>query len=127
MNSTFPPEKGFSLLDSLQTELEVDELDIPLPQRNQELSEEGEEPPLEPLTQSTSTKVVFDPDPNLPLFFTLPADGEQGFWRRESYQEMKEIWERDKVELTREWKRRHRDAKKQRRRRGGGGFGDDLE
>jgi hypothetical protein len=48
------------------------------------------------------------------------AEGYVGFWKQETDEEMKEIWEKDKVELTRDWKKRYRDGKKQRKRRGGG-------
>ncbi|EIW66485.1 hypothetical protein TREMEDRAFT_65347 [Tremella mesenterica DSM 1558] len=44
--------------------------------------------------------------------------GEEGFWRQETDAEMEEIWQRDKLDLTREWKTRHRDARKQRKRKG---------
>ena len=50
--------------------------------------------------------------------------GSGGFWRQETDEEMQAIWRRDKLELTREWKKRHREAKKHRKRRGGG---DELE
>jgi len=56
----------------------------------------------------------------------VPEEGEQGFWRHEDDKAMRDIWERDKLELTREYKRRHRDARKQRRRRGGG-LGDEMD
>jgi hypothetical protein len=47
-------------------------------------------------------------------------EGYTGFWKQETDEEMKEIWERDKGDLTRDWKKRFRDGKKQRKRRGGG-------
>lgn len=46
------------------------------------------------------------------------------FWRQETDEEMKAIWEKDRLELTREWKKRHREAKKHRKRRGGNGAED---
>ena len=86
----------------------------------------------------TQAQVTFDP--NLPLFFPLPQDEREGFrgrvrdpfdvakeqgfdWRTfcrtETSEEIRQRWEAEKVELTRDWKRRHREAVKSRRRRGG--------
>lgn len=42
-----------------------------------------------------------------------------GFYRTESSEEIVKRWEEVKVDLTRDWKRRHREAVKSRRRRGG--------
>jgi len=84
-------------------------------------------------------------DPTLPLFFPLPPSlqsqapqqtgrqkymftiaRERGwdpisakFYRTESEEEIRKRWEESKGELTREWKRRAREAGKVRRRRGG--------
>ena len=63
---------------------------------------------------------MFVLDPSAPLFFA-PSLGEgTGFCRTETDEEMKEIWQRDRLGLTREWKRRYREGLKRRRRRGGG-------
>lgn len=48
-----------------------------------------------------------------------PEQG-QGFWRTETDENMKSRWDRIRGELTSEWKRRGREARKQRKRRGGG-------
>lgn len=125
-----PAQSSFSLLGALDADIELDEeLDIPLapPVIRQPLEPVAE---LQPLTQSK--KSHFDPDPSIPLFFpsfgkggkdAMREDTEredyQGFWRQETDEEMKEIWERDKVELTRDWKKRYREGKKQKKRRGG--------
>jgi hypothetical protein len=125
-----PAQSSFSLLGALDADIELDEeLDIPLapPPIRQPIQPE---PELQPLTQSK--KSHFDPDPSIPLFFPsfgkggkdamredTEQEGYQGFWRQETDEEMKEIWERDKVELTRDWKKRYREGKKQRKRRGG--------
>ena len=103
-------------------------MDIPLALKAPD-SHPEEIAPLEPLAQSSSSKIIFDPDDSAPLFFRFDEEdeGTQGFWRREDDKEMREIWEKDKLGLTREWKRRHRDAKKQRRRRGGGVMADEFE
>ena len=42
-----------------------------------------------------------------------------GFFRTESSEEIVKRWEEVKGDLTRDWKRRHREAVKSRRRRGG--------
>jgi hypothetical protein len=42
-----------------------------------------------------------------------------GFYRTESSEEIVKRWEEVKGDLTRDWKRRHREAVKSRRRRGG--------
>jgi len=42
-----------------------------------------------------------------------------GFYRTESSEEAVKRWEEVKGDLTRDWKRRHREAVKSRRRRGG--------
>lgn len=44
----------------------------------------------------------------------------RGFCRTQTTEEIKQRWESQKVELTKDWKRRHREAIKSRRRRGGG-------
>jgi hypothetical protein len=47
-----------------------------------------------------------------------------GFWRTEGEEEIRAKWEIDKVELTRGWKKRWREAHKTRKRVGGGGDGE---
>ncbi|ORY29773.1 hypothetical protein BCR39DRAFT_598585 [Naematelia encephala] len=143
---------GFSLLASLDPDLELDDnLDIPLPLPST-IAQQELEAPIEPL--APSSKALFDPDPSIPLFFPDPSSVPSqpngvgggsakrtrdvveidmsksdwvGFFAQETDEDMKEIWARDKLELTREWKRRFREGKKQRRRRGGAGAGDDLD
>ena len=131
LKSLFAPSSsvtgGFSLLATLDPNLELSDLDIPLaPEPPDNLPEEMA--PLEPLAHSSTSKIIFDSDDSVPMFFRSgdEDEGAQGFWRKEDDKEMREIWERDKLMLTREWKRRHRDAKKQRRRRGGM-MADDFE
>jgi len=126
-----PTSSSFSLLGALDADIELDEeLDIPLaPPPIKQVYEPAAA--LQPL--SVSKKSHFDPDPSIPLFFPsfgkggkdamkedTEKEGYVGFWRQETDEEMKEIWENDKVELTRDWKKRYRDGKKQRKRRGGG-------
>jgi hypothetical protein len=126
-----PATSSFSLLGALDADIELDEeLDIPLaPPPIKHVYEPAAA--LQPL--SVSKKSHFDPDPSIPLFFPsfgkggkdamkedTDKEGYVGFWKQETDEEMKEIWENDKVELTRDWKKRYRDGKKQRKRRGGG-------
>lgn len=91
--------------------------------------------------QSTRTRAQFTYDPSLPLFFPLSEEDRGGyrgkvkdlmdmakengwdwksFCRQQTTEEIRQRWEEQKVELTRDWKRRHREAIKSRRRRGGG-------
>lgn len=66
----------------------------------------------------TSQNKVFDS--SLPFFF--PPKGHVRrvkFARTEDEAEIRARWEAARGELTREWKRRHREAVKSRRRRGG--------
>lgn len=99
------------------------------------------------LTTHSSHTTQFTYDPTLPLFFPLPSSlhsdsqfpkpaGRQkdllimarergwdpasaGLYRTETEDEIRKRWEESKVELTREWKRRFREAGEVRRRRGG--------
>jgi len=132
LKAMFAPAPATSsfLLGALDADIELDEeLDIPLaPPPIKQTYEPAAA--LQPL--AASKKSHFDPDSSIPMFFPTfgkgkdamtqdtEADGYVGFWRQETDEEMKEIWENDKVELTRDWKKRYRDGKKQRKRRGGG-------
>jgi hypothetical protein len=67
-----------------------------------------------PTTQHT----VFDS--SLPFFFPLKGHVRRvNFARTEDEAQIRARWEAARGELTREWKRRHREAVKSRRRRGG--------
>ena len=46
------------------------------------------------------------------------------FYRTETDEEIKKRWEEAKGDLTKDWKRRHREALKSRKRRGGAGADD---
>ena len=102
------------------------------------------------LPDLSSRTSQFTYDPTLPLFFPLPSSlqsqshsqiprqtgrqkdlfsvaCERGwdpaaaeFYRTETEDEIRKRWEESKGELTREWKRRSREAGKVRQRRGGG-------
>lgn len=137
------PTAGFSL-SAIAGDLDLtEELDIPLAPHLASTSK----PELELLTTMTPRQ-VFDPSPDVPLFFApidptrvevsragwakhpITAEKEEkgdeyrGFWRVQTDEEMRERWDRVRGELTQEWKRRGREARKQRKRRGGG-EGDD--
>jgi len=133
LKAMFAPAPATSsfLLGALDADIELDEeLDIPLaPPPIKQTYEPAAA--LQPL--AASKKSHFDPDASIPLFFPTfgkggkdamkedtEHDGYVGFWKQETDEEMKQIWENDKVELTRDWKKRYRDGKKQRKRRGGG-------
>jgi hypothetical protein len=67
-------------------------------------------------------------DATLPFFFPQTSKGSDHarnvkvkFARTEDEAQIRARWEAARGELTREWKRRHREAVKSRRRRGGGG------
>lgn len=97
------------------------------------------------LPTTTGAQARFTLDPSAPLFFPIPEDERTGFrgrvkdpldvakekgwdWRTfcrtETDEEVRKRWEERKVELTKDWKRRHREALKSRRRRGGAGDGE---
>lgn len=83
-------------------------------------------------THHTATLTL---DPRKPMFFPsydassrvkvgvkdlFHMDAFNGFYRTETDEEIRQRWENKKVELTRGWKKRCREAGKVRRRRGGG-------
>lgn len=64
--------------------------------------------------RNTKLKDIFD------VFKEKGLDPQStGFYRTESNEEIVKRWEEVKGDLTRDWKRRHREAVKSRRRRGG--------
>jgi hypothetical protein len=76
----------------------------------------------------TQQSKAYSLDATLPFFF--PQSSSKGghahnfkvkFARTEGEAQIRARWEAERGELTREWKRRHREAVKSRRRRGGGG------
>ncbi|KAJ7198917.1 hypothetical protein B0H12DRAFT_1244741 [Mycena haematopus] len=132
---------GFSLLGHLDLDLELDEeLAHIVP------STEPDETPAAPkqlaATFVAPSQVPVTLDPKQPLFFPLPTSfssisstkarqrdildvGKDNGWnahfyRSETDDEIRAKWEKEKVDLTREWNRRWREAGKVRRRRGGG-------
>ncbi|ORX35300.1 hypothetical protein BD324DRAFT_632243 [Kockovaella imperatae] len=134
---------GGSLLAHLGEDIEMDEaFDVPLTTTGPVTTADAtEDSPMEMYEPAARAKFI--PDPSEPLFYPtfephlqsrvkdlFTSDREdpsfKGFWAQETDAEMREIWDRDKLNLTREWKRRHREAKKHRRRKGGGAM-DDME
>ncbi|KAF5379485.1 hypothetical protein D9615_006634 [Tricholomella constricta] len=153
METCSPPAKkkasGFSLMDHLDLDLELDD-DVPFATTEVEASAQpATHTPFFSLS-STATPSYAAPQLNskLPLFFPLgPSSGlgarpkdvfdvarenkwhwrdpNVGFYRTGTEEDIRKRWEESKVELTREWKRRCREAGKvQRRRRGGEGEGE---
>ncbi|KAH7923702.1 hypothetical protein BV22DRAFT_1196524 [Leucogyrophana mollusca] len=142
-------EAGFSLLGHLDLDLELDDdIAIPISSRTQTVTtDELSAPPTLPevlVPPSYADQFTFDS--SLPFFFPFstefrdslrPRDKgrikdlfdvakekgwdwrDAGFYRTETEDEIRQRWEGSKLELTREWKRRHREAGKSRRRRGG--------
>jgi hypothetical protein len=89
-------------------------------------------------TSATIPTAPFIPDSRQPFFFPSNSNSKTkdlfsvasergwnwrdptvGFYRTETDDEIRKRWEDEKVELTREWKRRCREAGKVRRRKGG--------
>ncbi|KAJ7648587.1 hypothetical protein DFH06DRAFT_1476105 [Mycena polygramma] len=133
---------GFSLLGHLDLDLELDEeMTHALPSAVPE--HVSETAPQLATTFVTPSQAHITLDPKQPLFFPLPTSFSPGFsstkarqrdildvgkdngWnahfcRNETDDEIRAKWENEKVDLTREWNRRWREAGKVRRRRGGG-------
>ncbi|KAH9053242.1 hypothetical protein EDB87DRAFT_1569494 [Lactarius vividus] len=113
-------QEGFSLIGhlDLDSELDLDADDPAFP--------DAAAPAL-PTSVRSAPSVAATPmaqhgplDASLPFFF--PQKGQVrrvGFMRTEDEAQIRARWEAARGELTREWKRRHREAVKSRRRRGG--------
>ena len=133
---------GFSLLDQLDLDLELED-EEPFPTALLP-------PAVQPSAATSSTARGSLPhtqitlDASQPLFFPLSTEERAnkhrntkvkdimdvfkekgldpqstGFYRTESSEDIVKRWEEAKGDLTRDWKRRHREAVKSRRRRGG--------
>lgn len=144
---------GFSLLGHLDLDLELDD-DVLLPTSIDAVVHTDNPEPLpafaaqpHPSSQHQTTHINF----KQALFFPLPPnsepsikarpkdlfdvakenkwdwrDPEVGFFRTGTEEDIRKKWEEEKVELTKEWRRRWREAGKvSRRRRGGVGDGDE--
>ena len=138
---------GFSLLNQLGLDLELDD-EEPFPAALLPPPVHTAVHPST-VTQSSTTRASLSHtqvtlDASQPLFFPLSKEEKAnkhrnvklrdimdvfrekgldpestGFYRTESNEEIVKRWEEAKGDLTRDWKRRHREAVKSRRRRGG--------
>jgi hypothetical protein len=135
---------GFSLLGHLDLDLDLElEDDLPLSETIPNAAPTAPKTPMPVAVYDyltpvpTSTKSSFDP--SRPLFFPSSRPGARDFFavarergwntsefrRTETEDEIRKRWEDSKLELTRDWKKRAREAAKLRRRRGGGVGADD--
>ncbi|KAI0792206.1 hypothetical protein C8Q75DRAFT_754886 [Abortiporus biennis] len=140
-------EGGFSLLGHLDLDLELEEdvLGLGIAQTHTESSNNI----TDNFTVTTQKYSESHPrrhpqvtlDSRAPLFFPVSGDDRKrardpftvlndkgwnwkSFSRNETSEEIKKRWEDTKGDLTRDWKKRHREAVKSRRRRGGHDGGD---
>ena len=152
----FSLQVGFSLLGHLDLDLELDEDPLAAQdavQQPHELHESHPAPLPAPITvQTHPSHAPMVLDPRQALFFPLPKvagsmnrarqrdvydlakdngwnwrDPAVGFYQTGTEEDIRKRWEDSKGELTRDWKRRCREAGKvNRRRRGGVDGGDEL-
>ncbi len=130
------PSPGFSLIGHLNLDSELElELDFDLG-----LDDANNGPAAATISASDPATAIAQPtavpasrrqftahslDTTLPFFFPQTSNNVRvKFARTEDEAQIRARWEAARGELTRDWKRRHREAvKSQRRRRGGGGGG----
>ncbi|KAI0262370.1 hypothetical protein BC834DRAFT_845144 [Gloeopeniophorella convolvens] len=117
-------EAGFSLLGHLDLDSELDfDLDEPAFQGNASVlpaHTSAHEPGPVAVAEAAPHIQSKSLDSSLPFFF--PQAGyvrRVKFARTEDEEEIRQRWEAARGELTRDWKRRHREAVKSRKRRGG--------
>lgn len=122
----------------LDLELDEDPLDLGISSGAPEVTPTPASAPATQEPRNARSHIVLDA--TLPFFFPLSEEARagmkgrvkdtfdvarekgwdwRGFCRTQTSDEIKQRWEEQKVELTRDWKRRHREAIKSRRRRGG--------
>jgi hypothetical protein len=133
------PSLGFSLIGHLNLDSEL-ELDLDLGLDESASTNNGSSPASVPTSDPiTKTRPVATPGPTrqsrtnsldttLPFIFPQTSKGggharivKVKFARTEDETQIRARWEAARGELTREWKRRHREAVKSQRRRGGSG------
>ncbi|KDQ06629.1 hypothetical protein BOTBODRAFT_39434 [Botryobasidium botryosum FD-172 SS1] len=136
-------EGGFSLLSQLDLESDIEfEEEAPAPAS---VPEKSHRPAPSPSIAHVvhGPESTFELNPQMPMFFPIHEEerrgkgaklrdlydvardkGWVGFWRTETEDEIRKQWDESKAELTREFKRRHREAVKRRRRGMAGGGGD---
>ncbi|KAJ3838891.1 hypothetical protein F5878DRAFT_618178 [Lentinula raphanica] len=130
-------EGGFSLLNHLDLE-DDDDLDldvVPFPtsapvvethQEDVSLHDTNSNQPPTLRSQQNRSSQPITLDPKKPLFFprsialATSSAASSPFYAHLTPEEIQKEWEEKKVELTRGWKKRHREAGKVRRRRGVG-------
>lgn len=133
---------SFSLLGNLDLDLELDEIPeavaptltqtetvSPFHSYNISLPERGVAHTRASLFSIDPSKPLFFPpsllpESNLPFkptsdILSLMNNSSNSFCRTEDEDTIRARWDERKVELTRDWKRRHREAVKSARRRGG--------
>ncbi|KAJ3790364.1 hypothetical protein GGU10DRAFT_340599 [Lentinula aff. detonsa] len=134
-------EGGFSLLNHLDLDddddLDLDMVPFPTPARTTMDSQPDDlslHPSNQPSLPAPSTSrshqgISTQPialDPKKPLFFprsialSTSSAASSPFYTHPTPEEIQKRWEENKLELTRGWKKRYREAGKVRRRRGGG-------
>jgi len=132
-------EAGFSLFNDLDLDLDLDPSMVDIfqgvePAENPQnlTSLHAHVPTITPVLAAGTRREVVTLDPTLPFFFPYPENPlkniadvldsmvTQKFYRTETSDEIRKKWNEQKGELTREWKKRHREALKARRLRGGG-------
>ncbi|KAL5476625.1 hypothetical protein ACEPAI_3305 [Sanghuangporus weigelae] len=129
-----PEDAGFSILDNFDLELDEELPTISAPSPRVQPPSDSDF--LQPTMGASSTlphQPTVEFDPKRPFFFPhsllpnssldlKPGDprdifsGKIEFFRTETDEEIQARWESRKVELTRDWKRRHREAVKSARR-----------
>ncbi|KAH8831748.1 hypothetical protein DL96DRAFT_1588884 [Flagelloscypha sp. PMI_526] len=124
LKSLFAPTSepaAFSLLDQLDLDLELED-DVPFP-----IVSESVHIPEPAVSASTALARIgrIELDPKAPLFFPGAFQRgkdwkSMGFYRTQTWDEIRQEWDHAKGELTQTWKKRWREASKLRRRRGGG-------
>jgi hypothetical protein len=129
---------GFSLIGHLNLDSELDlDLDLGLDEpafANNAVAISTSDPTTATarptaIPAPTQPPKAYALDTTLPFFFPQTSSSKGGharnakvkFARTEDEARIRARWEAERGELTREWKRRHREALKSRRRRGGGG------
>ena len=133
------PSPGFSLIGHLNLDSELElELDFDLG-----LDDANNGPAAATISASDPATAIAQPtavpasrrqftahslDTTLPFFFPQTSNNVRvKFARTEDEAQIRARWEAARGELTRDWKRRHREAVKSQRRRRGGGGGERVE
>jgi hypothetical protein len=124
LQDLLPSSTGFSLIGHLDLDSELD-LDMDLHLDEPTFPNTAATAPMATSSRSALSAAVLTMqhkalDSSLPFFFPQKGHVQRvKFARTEDEAEIRARWEVARGELTREWKRRHREAVKSRRRRGG--------